>query len=42
MTVDEDDPTREEKIEAFRRDQGMTDDDRLIVRVIVKSPFSPA
>ena len=41
MTVDEDDPAREEWIEAFRRDQGLTDDDRFIVCVIVKPPLRP-
>ena len=34
MTVDEDDHVREERIEAFRCDHKMTDDDLLIVRVI--------
>ena len=42
MIVDEDDPAREERIEAFRRNQGITDDDRLIMRVIVKPPLGPA
>ena len=41
MIIDDDDPAREERIEAFRRDQGMTEEDRLIVRVIVNSPFRP-
>jgi hypothetical protein len=37
MTVDEDDPAKEALIEAFRRYQCITDDDRLIVRVSVAS-----
>ena len=42
MTIDEDELATEERIAVFRRDQGMTDDDRLIVRVIVDPPFHPA
>jgi len=42
MTVDEDDPARGERIEAFRRDHNLTDDDRLIVRVTVHPPSRPA
>ena len=38
ITIDEDDPTRDERIEAFRRDHNMADDDQLIVRVIVHPP----
>jgi len=39
MILDEENPAREERIEAFRRTQGMVDGDQLIVRVIVDPPL---
>jgi hypothetical protein len=42
MIVDENDPAREERIEAFRSEHNMTDADLLIVRVIVHPPSRPA
>ncbi|MSO66297.1 MAG: hypothetical protein EXQ82_00475 [Pseudolabrys sp.] len=42
MTVDDNDPAKDEKIAAFRRDNDMAADEMLIVRVIVDPPFRPA
>ena len=38
LIVDDDDPAKEKKIAAFTRENGLTDNDRLIVRVIVRPP----
>lgn len=42
MTIDDGDPARDEKIAAFRRDNDMTDDEMLVVQVIVDATHAAA